>query len=141
MLCLFSINAFASPTLPKFSNDAEENWYYIVFSAGEAVLSNQGKSLNAITVIPDQTKPAQLWKFVGNADEFIIVNKRAGEFVTMKANVNASDKEEDASLFKLIPCGNPNFNDSWEIEYIDGAEVQNHWHQWYKTGTGVNISL
>ncbi|MDE6478886.1 MAG: glycoside hydrolase family 95 protein [Muribaculaceae bacterium] len=141
MLCLFSINAFASPTLPKFSNDAEENWYYIVFSAGEAVLSNQGKSLNAITVIPDQTKPAQLWKFVGNADGFIIVNKRAGEFVTMKANVNASDKEEDASLFKLIPCGNPNFNDSWEIEYIDGAEGQNHWHQWYKTGTGVNISL
>lgn len=141
LISLSTLTSFSAPVAPKFSNDSEEHWYYIVFSAGNAVLSNQGKSINAVTVIADAAKPAQLWKFVGNADKFIIVNKRNGEFVMMKTNVNATDKAEDASEFKLVACENPVYSDSWEIEYPEGTPGKNHWHQWYKTGTGVNIAL
>lgn len=141
LLSVYSIAVLASPSLPKFSSDNEEYWYYIVFSAGEAVLSNQGKNINAITAVADATKPAQLWKFVGSADEFIIVNKRDGEYVIMKSNVNATDKSEDASKFSLSKSENPSYPDSWEIVYTEGTEGQNHWHQWYKTGSGVNITL
>lgn len=105
------------------------------------MLSNQGKNLNAITAIADAAKPAQLWKFVGTSDNFIIVNKRYGEYVMMRANVNSTDKLEEASSFCLVPSGNSAYSDSWEIEYKDGVVDQNHWHQWYKTGPGVNIAL
>lgn len=141
LMSLYTLSAASSPILPQFSTDTEEHWYYIVFSAGDAVLANQGKDLNAITAIADPTKPAQLWKFVGDADNFIIVNKREGEYVTMKANVNATDKEENASSFRLTISENPNYTDSWEIEYPEGTAGKNHWHQWYKTGPSVNITL
>lgn len=138
---LTSLTAFSAPVSPSFSNDDEEHWYYIVFSAGDGVLSNLGKSQNAVTVVADPSKPAQLWKFVGSEDDFIIVNKRDGEYVTMKSFVNATDKAEDASRFSLEACMNPMYEDSWEIVFKDGNEGENHWHQWYKTGTGVNIAL
>lgn len=141
MISLYTLTAFSSPILPKFSNDGEEHWYYIVFSAGDAVLANQGKNLNTITAVADPTKQAQLWKFVGSEEDFIIVNKREGEFVVMKSNVNITDNADDASKFKLVASEHPNYSESWEIEYPEGTSGKNHWHQWYKTGPAVNITL
>lgn len=141
LLTLFAFPSLSARVEPKFSNDSEEHWYYIVFSAGDAVLSNQGKNMNAVTAIADATKPAQLWKFVGTADEFIIVNKRFGEYVVMKSYVNATDDIANASKFSLKACDNAAYSDSWEIEYNEGTEGNNHWHQWYKTGPAVNIAL
>ncbi|MDE6340063.1 MAG: glycoside hydrolase family 95 protein [Muribaculaceae bacterium] len=141
LISLGSLASFSAPVAPQFSNGSEEHWYYIVFSAGEAVLSNQGKGLNAVTAAADATKPAQLWKFTGTADNFKIVNKRYGEYVLMKGFVNATDTPESASEFKLVPSSNNTFADSWEIEYLGADAPDNHWHQWYKTGSGVNIGL
>lgn len=136
-----SLTVFSAPVAPKFSSGNDEHWYYIVFSAGDAVLSNQGKSLNAVTAVADATKPQQLWKFVGSADNFKIVNKRYGEYVLMKDFVNATDQADLGSEFKIAPSTNATFPDSWEIEYLGAEAPNNHWHQNYKTGTGVNIRL
>ncbi len=140
-LSLAAFPVFSNPTLPKFSTDGEEYWYYIHFAAGDAVLSCQGKSVDAVTQVADPEKASQLWKFIGTPDEFILVNKRDGEYVQMKWAVNATNVAEDASSFKLVASENTSFGDCWEIEYPAGDAGWNHWNQWYKTGPGVNIAL
>ena len=139
-VCL-SLSAAAAPTSPEFSSGNDEHWYYIVFSAGDGVLSNQGKGLNAVTTVADPTKPAQLWKFSGTPENFKIINKRNGEYAMMKSNVSATDDAALAAEFKLVASENPAYADSWEIEYLGGESGSNRWHQAYKTGTGVNIDL
>lgn len=141
LISLCPLVSFSAPVAPQFSNGSDEHWYYIVFSAGDAVLSNQGKGLKALTAMADATKPAQLWKFEGTADNFKIINKRYGEYVMMTANVSATDNVEEASEFKIVPSANDLYTDSWEIEFLGADAPDNRWHQWYKTGTGVAITL
>lgn len=140
-LSLMTFPCIAAPMTPKFSDDSAEHWYYIHFAAGDAVLACQGKSVNAVTEVADAEKASQLWKLVGNPDNFIIVNKRNCEYAQMKWAVNATNVAEDASKFRLVASDNEAFSDCWEIEYPEGDAGQNHWHQWYKTGPGVNIAL
>lgn len=141
MLSLMAIPAIATPTTPKFSDEEAEYWYYIHFAAGDAVLACQGKAVNAVTEVADSEKQSQLWKFIGNADDFIIVNKRNGEYAQMKWAVSATNVAEEASSFRLVQSDNTAYGDCWEVAYPEGDEGANHWSQWYKTGTGVNIAL
>lgn len=141
LLSLSVIPVLATPESPKFSSDDDEHWYYIHFAAGDGVLSCQGKAVDAVTQVADPSKDSQLWKFVGSPEDFIIINKKNNEFVSMKWAVNATNVADEASHFKIVPSGNTSFADTWEVEYPEGEAGSNHWTQWYKTGTGASIAL
>lgn len=135
-----SLSIWASPALPLFSNDDSEHWYYIVFSAGETVLGDQGSNTPVITRIPDSKRENQLWKFIGNSESFIIVNK-TGNYVNVSSKIRTMSNKTDASSFRLVASSHPSMTDSWEIEYPEKEDEYNRWNQWGNTGAGVNIGL
>ncbi|MDE7115715.1 MAG: glycoside hydrolase family 95 protein, partial [Muribaculaceae bacterium] len=130
----------ATPVLPVFSNSEEDHWYYIVFTAGETVLGDQGAGVSVITRIANRTKDNQLWKFIGNQEEFRILGKE-GNYVYYDSRIRTTDDPAKAATFRLVPSANPALSDSWEIEYPDKGDEWNRWNQWGNTGPGVNIGL
>lgn len=130
----------AEPVLPQFSSNNAEHWYYIVFTAGETVLGDQGANISVITRIPNASKENQLWKLVGTKENFTIINK-TGTYVSFKSMIRTTSKPEEASSFRLVPSSNPTMADSWEIEYPEKGDEYNRWNQWGNTGPGVNIGL
>ena len=117
------MSIWASPVLPKFSDDNTDYWYYIVFSAGETVLGDQGARSPVITRIPDSSRENQLWKFIGNSESFIIVNK-TGTYATFESKIRTTSDIGSASRFRLVPSSHPSMTDSWEIEYPERRRIQ-----------------
>lgn len=133
-------HSWGVPVLPRFSDDSNEYWYYILFSAGETVLSDQGAPMPVITRIPDSSKENQLWKFIGNQDDFIIINK-SGSHVMFNNYIRTSNDETQVGHFRLVASTHSSMQDSWEIEYPAKGDEWNRWNQWGNTGSGVNIGL
>lgn len=139
-LFLTSVVSYANPECPLFSNDTEEHWYYIVFAAGDAVLSDQSAGTPAVTQIADRTNTAQLWKFEGNSDSFKIKSKR-GNYLFFRNNIRSTANTEEASFFKLVASPATGMSDCWEIEYTEKGDDSNRWTQSWNSGPGVNIGL
>ena len=59
------------PALPTFSTEAEPEWYMIQFTAGGAVLSDQGAGNDAKTAAK-AVNEATLWQFVGTKSSFYL---------------------------------------------------------------------
>ncbi len=130
----------SAPTLPTFSNGDEDNWYYIVFTAGETVLGDQGNGVSVITRIANPTRDNQLWKFIGTPEDFQILGKE-GNYIYYETRVRTTNDPAKAGHFRLVPSPLPEMADSWEIEYPAKEDEWNRWNQWGNTGPGVNIGL
>lgn len=139
-IILPSVCAGAAPVVPQFSDENQEHWYYIVFKAGDAVLGDQGAPSRLVTRIADKSRENQLWKLVGDKDNFIIVNK-TGTYVNCTDYVRSTANKEEAKSFRLVPSPISTMSDCWEIEYPGKGDEYNRWNQWGNTGAGVNIGL
>lgn len=137
---LATLAAVAAPKLPQFSAGDDEHWYYVVFSAGEAVLADQGAGNSVMTRIADSTKEAQQWKLVGNADDFVIMS-RQGNYAFCPDRVRTTSDASQAASFRLVASACQSMGDSWEIEYPAKGDEWNRWNQWGNTGPGVNVGL
>lgn len=140
LLLSFFRTAMAAPEVPLFSGNGEEHWYYIVFSAGDAALEDQGDKNSAVTRIAKFGKESQLWKFEGDRNEFRIVSKM-GNVLMFNEYIKASKDPSQAAMFRLVASEHPSYADSWEIEYPAKGDEWNRWNQWGNTGPGVRIGL
>ena len=75
LLTLFSMVATAQ-TLPTFSTDDAETWYFIQFRNGEAALMDYGEAKNLQTAEIDKSNQAQRWKIVGTQNDCEICGRR-----------------------------------------------------------------
>lgn len=70
-LSFVSCTSVSSPALPLFSIEDAPEWYMIQFTAGGAVLSDQGADKQVITAAKAITE-ANLWQFVGTKENFYL---------------------------------------------------------------------
>lgn len=127
--------------MPSFSTDNEEFWYYLVFESGQVVVSEPITGSTVITKVAKKDNEYQLWKFIGNAEEFILVNKKNVNSVAFINGYIRSTSIEDAGKFCLVPSSYPSMNDCWEIEYSQKEDEYNRWNQWGGSGENVSIGL
>ncbi|MDE6514337.1 MAG: glycoside hydrolase family 95 protein [Muribaculaceae bacterium] len=92
---------FISTAMPEFAtaDQADPEWYYIQFCNNKAVVTSQGVGNKVKREASVNPVPSKLWKLVGNASNFQIVNKN-GEYLKPQgsgddARLYASDDPYD----------------------------------------------
>lgn len=99
--------------LPKFSNDAEEHWYYLTYASNGKVIQDNGngETLTAETAV--ENNKAQQWKLVGTADNFVLVSANGG-YVYKSGSFRASTDASQGVSLKLLAS---NIDNCWMINY------------------------
>ena len=135
--------------LPDFSDDKKEVWYFIQFRNGMKAFADKGIGESVRTDNPEPVEE-QLWKLVGNKDNFQIVNK-LGHYavVSDKAENNTgagtngnpvrTAKESFAPGFSLHESASGNYAPAWEIQPNDA--IGKCFNQWGGAGTGKTIGI
>src|SRR5574344_3067808 len=62
-------------TLPTFSTDGNEIWYYLQFNRGSAVVQDMGDGSVLMTAGAKKGYSAQLWKVTGSQSNCEIISK------------------------------------------------------------------
>ena len=125
-----------------FSNDEQENFYYITFANSNLVLQDMGASKNVTTQGRKYGEPSQLWKLVGNKDKFQLVNKGSGRRAYYDGSRVKTRTASDSNGFTLETTTNTNYAGKYEISWIGAASQANrYFNQWGGTGVGKEIGL
>lgn len=108
-----------TPKLPTFSSPNQEVWYYVQFLAGRAVLADQGDGAALLTEVVDGSEK-QLWKLVGDANNFELIGKQG-----RRVHFKPADEEGKPGFFvtsttesgglKLIETTHTPSIPAWEI--------------------------
>lgn len=134
-MLLVAAGLVKAQTLPEFSNGDTEHWYYIVFTTGDCVLGDNGVGRNATTKTFAPGTELQMWKLVGDADDFKIYSKLG--------NTAYFDKYlktgETAGSFSLVGSTVADYASCWEIAINDKDDGWNRLNQWGGAGTGYGI--
>ena len=124
------VQAYAQSAKPIFSDNDKEYWYYLVFESGKTVVADQGLNNPLVTRIADKERKNQLWKFLGNENEFILINKETDNAAGFLSGYVRSVTKEDASKFRLVASPLKDMENGWEIEYTEKGDEYNKWNQW-----------
>lgn len=135
--------------LPEFSDEKKEVWYFLQFRNQMKAFADKGLGECVRTENPEPVEE-QLWKLVGNKDNFQIVNK-LGRYVVVSnqsesntgAGVNGtpvrtSDKAYEHG-FSLLESNNGTYAPAWEIQPNDTKGKC--FNQWGGAGTGKTIGV
>ena len=126
----------AEATLPTFSDEDNEYWYYIKFGNGGWTIDDKGAGNNVLTTALDDYD-TQKWKVVGTKDNCQIISK-AGHYLIYNSNIQASETP-DAQGFKLVGTGNTSYPMHLEIQHnsVSGKAFNMNGG----AGSGKSISL
>lgn len=126
-----------SVKLPLFSEGETEHWYFIQFKNQLNALADMGLGECVRTAAPDPSK-GQLWKLVGDKDNFQLVNQ-LGHYAVVSdrqetntgAGVNnnpiRTESTPHAAGFSLLETNN-NYAPGWEIQPNDNkGKCFNQW--------------
>lgn len=117
---------------PEISTNDKEVWYYIQFQNGGNVLQDMGKGEKINTKYPSKDS-SQLWKVVGQKDNYSIVSKSGRKISFADGFFKTSDT---GTTFKIIFSGNETYNPSFELQR-NGS--QNGMNQWLGAGTDKDL--
>ena len=142
LLCLMvaMCGFLKAQTLPQFSTDEQEYWYYIQFQRGSGVLEDLGEKVNLKLQKANTSNPNQLWKLVGNKDKFEIISKNGRHIYYTGTYRNdsyrfatSSTKTGGLRLHSTTTAYAP----AWEIQVasIAGASM----NQWGSPGVGAEV--
>lgn len=130
--------------LPEFSSDQEETWYFLKFCENGNTIQDAGLNQSVVLAYPDPIDE-QLWKLVGNKDDFQLINK-AGHY----AFVSGEDGDDSARLqtqtgkwtgsFCLRTTSYATYAPAWEI-HVNGNEQRPALNQWSGAEVGNEIGL
>lgn len=134
--------------LPVFSSGDTEKWYFVQFRNGNRTLQANGLDECIRLAAPDPVD-GQLWKLVGTADNFQLVN-RAGQYAVVSNTAAATETpRNDTPLrasakpydkgFKLLETTNATYLPSWEIQPI--GKSGKALNQWGGTAIGNSIGV
>ena len=145
LLACLSVDA---QDMPVFSTEGSETWYLIQFKNKNKALADQGLNATIRTAVPKPCKE-QLWKLVGNADNFQLINQlghyivvsNAPDYTTNPTNTTPvqSSTQPFQRGFKLIATQNYEFAPAWEIQ--PNTTPGKCFNQWGGAGTGQSIGI
>ncbi|MCD8386992.1 MAG: DUF5013 domain-containing protein [Bacteroidales bacterium] len=124
--------------MPNFSNDEEEYWYYLIFLAGNNALTDMGTDEYASIYGVNGGNPAQLWKLVGDKDNFHLYSQN-GNVLTVDSYFKSTADESQAANLSLVRTRLADYSDYWEIVYNDKTDNYNRMNTWGGSGEGVNL--
>jgi alpha-L-fucosidase 2 len=133
LLCTLCMSA---QTLPTFSSEGNETWYYIQFKNGGAVLQDMGDGINLVTRKSAKTD-AQLWKLTGSQTSCEIIGKSGRHiYYNTTSSYYAASASKTGGL-KLQATTNSTYAPAWEIQTasISGKSM----NQWGGTGAGKSL--
>lgn len=134
---IFRLSAVGA-VMPQFSSGDQENWYYVVFSHGQAVLADNGAGEMIRTEVAVAGKSAQQWKLVGKPERFML-QSREGNVAYFEKFLKTANDASQASYFKLVASEHPSYKGHWEMEVVGGEAGSNYLNQWNGTGAGRYI--
>jgi alpha-L-fucosidase 2 len=132
-----------SSVYPVFSTDDTEEWYFIQFAnSGNVVESNgTGKACTLGTAEPTNNK---LWKVVGTATNFQLVNKD-GNYACVTGTGNSARlyliKNPYSAGFSMVETTNSTYAPAWEIVGNGITTTNNRLNQWGGTEQGNQIGF
>ncbi len=145
-----------SISMPEFSTADNEKWYFIQSKKGNTTLADMGLGEAARLQAVDPSD-SQLWKFVGDQNNFQIVNK-LGHYLEIsstgltaeeanKFGVNGGKNDnpvrtseaEYAGGFSLAESTSSNFSPAWLIKPNNNGG--GYFNAWGGTGLGACIGL
>ncbi len=144
--CLLLLTGFLTAhgqTLPTFSTDGAETWYFVQFKNGKAVLGDQGDGILRTELAQKnqlQESP-QLWKLVGTKDNFELISKE-GRHVYYNGTSFSNDSRFAASVvqtgkLKLVTTTSTTYRPGWEIS---ASQISDRgMNQWQGAGVGKQL--
>ena len=135
---------FAIQGIPEnfFSNGEQENLYYVTFANSDLVLQDMGASKNVTTQSRKYGEQSQLWKLVGDKDNFQLVNKGSGRYAYYDGSRVKTRQTADSQGFNIEKTTNTNYVGKYEIAWVGAASQTNrYFNQWGGTGVGKEIGL
>lgn len=135
LLPIAAIAQLCAQTQPTFSSGETEVWYVVQFCRGEAALQDMGEGANLQTAGIDKKSNAQLWKLVGDANDFELISKN-GRHVYYNGSRFAASSSQTGHM-KLFSTTNSEFAPAWELQ--SSASGSNSMNQW--SGYGVDHEL
>ncbi len=137
-----------STKLPTFSNDESETWYFIQFRNGGYTLQDQGQG-QCIRLATADPIDEQLWKLVGDASNFQLVNKVGRYAVVSTTGASSESPANNTPLravtipqtkgFKLVESSNATYMPAWEIQ--PNGQTSNALNQWGGAQLGHSIGV
>ena len=124
-------------TLPTFSSDSHETWYYIQFKNGNAVLQDKGEWKAVQTAALSLTGSDQLWKLVGTKDNCEIVGRSGRHLYYNGSRFATDDGISKRGEMKLISTTNGTYAPAWEIQASNTGG--NSMNQWGGAGAGKEL--
>ena len=125
-----------------FSNDGQENFYYVTFANSDLVLQDMGAGKNITTQGRKYGEQSQMWKLVGNKDNFQLVNKGSGRYAYCDGSRAKTRQAADSNGFTLEKTTNANYAGKYEIAWKGATGQSNrYFNQWGGTGPGKEIGL
>ena len=146
LLFIISLTAFITSraqTLPQFSDDTGEVWYYVQFSNGGYVLQDMGENSPLQTAEPSTSNNNQLWKLVGNKDKFELISKNGRSIYYNSKSQSSSGRfytsADKTGSMKLHATGNSSYSPAWEIQVstIPGYSM----NMWSGAGSDKQLGL
>ncbi len=129
---------------PKFSNEEQEYWYFLVFSKGDNTIIDNGANKNTTLGSADPTD-GQLWKFVGKSDDFQLVSKLGNyAYITGtgdNARLSTRQSTEYAGGFSLTETQNSTYAPAWEIKANSVTTSNAYFNQWQGAAKGHEVGL
>lgn len=119
---------------PKFATELTDNtpYYFISFVNSGYVVKSNGIGAAATQGIKEPG-PDVLWKLVGNASKFQLVNK-AGQYAKVTGTDNAARltvaTSPDASGFSIVATANATYAPAWEIKANSITTANNRFNEW-----------
>ncbi|MDE7144076.1 MAG: hypothetical protein K2N76_04675, partial [Muribaculaceae bacterium] len=108
----------AAQELPTFSTGGNDEWYYVTFCRSNLVITDNGAG-QPTTIQSASINEGQIWKLVGDQNNFQLVNK-AGRYASVSGSGDAArlvtGSTPDASGFSLIATTNSSYSGNWEIK-------------------------
>ena len=134
----------AQATMPKFSTEEQEHWYFINFLNNNYTLLDQGANTNATLATADPVE-GQQWKFVGTASNFQLISK-LGNYAYINgtgdaARVRTRSTSPYPAGFSLVETTNSTYSPAWEIKANGVTGTNVCFNQWQGSKIGNNIGL
>ncbi len=135
-----AVSVQAARELPLFSDENTEHWYHIVFDESSAAIQELGLNNSVATRTPLPERDDQLWKLVGDRDNFIL-QCATGTVLYYDSFFKASADVSTAAHLSLQESPHSNYPDSWEIVLCDAEDDYNTMNQWGGSGSGRALGL
>ncbi len=137
---VFSEISLIAQSLPKFSTDGNENWYYIQFKRGSAVVQDMGEGSYLMTADAIKGRPTQLWKITGTQNSCEIISKNGRHIYynnnSWSNNGRFVSSATESGNLKLIATTST-YAPAWELQSsaISGYSM----NQWSGYGAGREL--